>query len=39
MMKRIMGMILAMMMLIASSAYAETAVDVIMGTGTTQVYG
>ena len=38
MMKRIMGMILAMMMLIASSAYAETAVDVIMGTGTTQAF-
>ena len=38
MMKRIMGMILAMMMLIASSAYAETAVNVIMGTGTTQAF-
>ena len=37
-MKRIMGMILAAVLLMASAAYAESAVDVIMATGTTQAF-
>ena len=38
MMKRIMGMVLAVMILAASAAFADSAVDVIMNTGTTQAF-
>ena len=38
MMKRITGMILAVMLLTASVAFADSAVDVIMNTGTTQAF-
>jgi len=38
MLKRLMGMILAVMLLMASAAYADSAVDVIMNTGTTQAF-
>ena len=37
-MKRVMAMILAVMLLSASSAFADSAVDVIMNTGTTQAF-
>ena len=37
-MKRIMGIILAAMLLMSSAAYADSAVDVIMSTGTTQAF-
>ena len=36
--KRITGMILAVMILMGSAAYADSAVDVIMNTGTTQAF-
>ena len=38
MMKRVFGMILAVMLLAVSAAYADSAVDVIMNTGTTQAF-
>ncbi len=38
MMKRITGILLAIMLLAVSAAYADTAVDVIMNTGTTQAF-
>ena len=37
-MKRILGMILAIAVLMVSSAFADSAVDVIMNTGTTQAF-
>ena len=37
-MKRTMGIILAVMLLAASVACADSAVDVIMNTGTTQAF-
>ena len=37
-MKRIIGMILAAMLLTVSVAFADSAVDVIMNTGTTQAF-
>lgn len=37
-MKRILGMVLLMAVLITSCAYADTSVDVIMNTGTTQAF-
>ena len=37
-MKRILGIVLFMAVLLASCAYADTAVDVIMNTGTTQAF-
>ena len=37
-MKRVFGMILAMTILMVSAAYADSAVDVIMNTGTTQAF-
>ncbi len=38
MMKKLIGMVLAMMLLTVSAAYADSAVDVIMNTGTTQAF-
>ena len=37
-MKRFMGIFLALMLMVASAAYADSAVDVIMNTGTTQAF-
>ena len=37
-MKRFMGLFLALMLMVASAAYADSAVDVIMNTGTTQAF-
>ena len=37
-MKRILGLVLAMAMLMGSCAFADSAVDVIMNTGTTQAF-
>ena len=37
-MKRFMGIFLALMLMIASAAYADSAIDVIMNTGTTQAF-
>lgn len=37
-MKRITGILLALLLLLASAAYADTVVDVIMNTGTTQAF-
>ena len=37
-MKRIIGMILVLVLLAASSAFADSAVDIIMSTGTTQAF-
>lgn len=37
-MKRFMGIVLALMLMLASVAYADSAIDVIMSTGTTQSF-
>jgi len=37
-MKRFMGIILALMLMLASAAYADSAIDVILSTGTTQAF-
>jgi len=37
-MKRFMGIILVLMLMLASAAYADSAIDVIMNTGTTQAF-
>ena len=37
-MKRVISILLALLLLLASSAYADSAVDVIMNTGTTQAF-
>lgn len=37
-MKRFMGIFLALMLMLASAAYADSAIDVIMNTGTTQAF-
>ena len=37
-MKRFMGIILVLMLMLASTAYADSAIDVIMNTGTTQAF-
>ena len=38
MMKRLIGIVLTVMILTVSAAYADSAVDVIMNTGTTQAF-